>query len=309
MAHDAGFSTAHYASKSKFIIYEQSYNAVTGADHPNGRDKIDVFFAQENAAAAMQTQLLADMATNHFNYTFVHYADPDIAGHASGWGSTAYNNAVVTVDAYLGGLFNMIQNDPALAGRTAIVLSADHGGEGTDHSNAALAANYTIPFFVWGPGIAHGDLYSLNGGVRTDPLAARVDYNVAGQPVRNGDGGNLALSLLGLGPIPGSLINLAQNLRTAMIGDFNADGAINGTDLAALNSNFGMTQGATHAQGDADGDHDVDGADLLVWQQKFSSPMVATATPEPGATALAVFAWAALATLRRAPQRRPTLAA
>ncbi len=215
VAHDAGLSTGLFASKYKFIIYDQSYNATTGADHPNGRDKIDAFFAQENASATMQTQLLADIAAKHFNYTFVHYADPDIQGHGSGWGSANYMNAIVTVDGYLDQLFELVENDATLAGRTAIVLSADHGGTGFDHSIATNALNYTIPFFVWGAGVAHGDLYAYNTDTRTDPGTGRPNYNASGQPIRNGDGGNLALSLLGLGPIPGSLINSGQNLRVS----------------------------------------------------------------------------------------------
>lgn len=213
VAHDAGLSTAHFASKSKFIIYEQSYNAANGAEHPNGKDKIDVFFAQENASATMQTQMLAALGTTEFNYTFLHYADPDIAGHSSGWGGTNYMNAVKKVDGYLGQLFNLLETDPGLIGNTAIVLSADHGGSGTDHSTASTLAHYTIPFYVWGDGVDHGDLYAMNIGTRVDPGTSRPDYNAVGQPIRNGDGGNLALSLLGLGAIPGSLINAQQDLR------------------------------------------------------------------------------------------------
>ncbi len=185
-----------------------------GAPHSNGNDKIDKFFGPESTAT-MQASLLSDLATNNFEYTFVHYADLDDAGHSAGWGSATYMSAIVTVDNYLGQVFNLIETDPDLAGRTAIVLSADHGGTGTGHSTASNASNYTIPFYAWGAGVAHGDLYAFNLNTRTDPLTGRPDYNALSQPIRNGDGGNLALSLLGLGSIPGSMINSAQNLRVA----------------------------------------------------------------------------------------------
>jgi hypothetical protein len=236
VAHDAGLSTALYASKSKFVIYEQSYNAINGANHPYGRDKIDAFFAQQDASAAMQTQLMAGLASNHFNYTFIHYADTDIAGHGYGWGSTNYMNAIATVDGYLGQLFNLIETDP------------DHGGSGSDHSVASNPAHYTIPLFAWGAGVAQGDLYAFNAATRTNPGTSRPDYNASGQPIRNGDGGNLALSLLGLGAIPGSLINSTQNLRVALPGDFNLDNVVDAADYVAWSKGVGTA--ATPAQYD-----------------------------------------------------------
>jgi hypothetical protein len=85
--------------------------------------------------------------------------------------------------------------------------------------------------------------------------------------------------------------------------DFNHDGFVRIDDLMILREGYGMESGATYAQGDADLDGDVDGADFLVWQRNLNAPVASAAgapVPEPGAAAL--IADAALA-LRRQRQR------
>ncbi len=62
--------------------------------------------------------------------------------------------------------------------------------------------------------------------------------------------------------------------------DFNADGAVDGLDLGVWRSNFGNAS-ALRQQGDADGDHDVDGDDLLLWQRAVTFAPLATVVPEP----------------------------
>jgi hypothetical protein len=241
----------------------------------------------------MQSRLLSDLAASHFEYTFVHYANPDDAGHASGWGSTAYINSIITVDGYLGQVFNLIQTDATLAGRTAIVLSADHGGSGTGHGDATSALNYTIPFYAWGAGVGHGDLYSFNTDSRANPGTSRPTYTASGQPIRNGDGGNLALDLLGLGPIPGSLINVNQNLRVTYPGDFNADNRVDAADYVAWRSNGGTA------------------TDYATWRSRFAQPTggaalaSANATiPEPATLVLLIFAAASWPCRRGRHSRR-----
>jgi hypothetical protein len=219
VVHDAGKSTAMYASKVKFVLYDQSYNETTGAEHDRGRDKIDVFHGVEEPApvycAQLNEKLIADLAEKRFNYVFLHYRDPDVVGHAEGWGGGPYRQAIRNVDGYLAALLQFLDTDPEFKGKTTIILSADHGGFARDHQDASSAEDYTIPFFVWGAGVTAGDLYAMNSETRANPGEGRPDYTASLQPIRNGDGGNLALSLLGLGPIPGSLINAKQDLRVS----------------------------------------------------------------------------------------------
>jgi hypothetical protein len=113
---------------------------------------------------------------------------------------------VRTVDAQLARIFEAIESNPALSNQTAIVLTTDHGGEGFGHSTPTIPANFTIPFFLWGPGIPAGaDLYSVFSN-RGNPGTNRTDYTMVPQPIRNGDAGNLVMKLFGLPTIPGSLM-------------------------------------------------------------------------------------------------------
>jgi hypothetical protein len=72
--------------------------------------------------------------------------------------------------------------------------------------------------------------------------------------------------------------------------DFNGDSRVDGADLAAWSSSFGLATGAANSQGNADYDNDTDGADFLAWQQQFgrgSGNPPANPVPEPASLALA----------------------
>ena len=221
VVHDHGLRAGEYASKTKFSLFDTSWNATNGAPDTtgadNGRDKIDIYY-NTNDTAVLVGRLVANMATQALHYAFIHLTDPDTVGHASGWTSgagapTPYSNIIKTMDSRLGVLFSLITTNAQLAGRTAILLTADHGGSGTDHANAALKADYTVPLYVWGPGVMAGaPLYVINPATRLDPGTARPSYAAPVQPIRNGEAANVVLLLFSLPPVPGSTINLAQNL-------------------------------------------------------------------------------------------------
>ena len=222
VAHDNGLATSLYASKSKFSLYDLSYDSSIGAEdksgEDNGRDKIDHVVINEDTSALV-TSLLSDLAANPADLTMLHLRDCDSAGHAEGWilePGTPYLEALRKVDGLLGQLIAGIDASPTLKGDTWIVLTADHGGltATKGHGESKEHENYTIPFYTWGPGVKAGsDLYSINTSSRKDPGKDNPAYTESYQPIRNGDAGNLCLGLLKLTAIPGSTINRAQDLK------------------------------------------------------------------------------------------------
>jgi hypothetical protein len=99
----------------------------------------------------------------------------------------------------------------------------------------------------------------------------------------------------------------AVSLRTLLAADFDANGLVNGLDLARWQAGFGIASGATFSQGDADRDGDVDGADFVAWQRSVGMSAatfpVSAFVPEPGAAALLLGA-ASVLPMRGSMRRR-----
>jgi hypothetical protein len=216
VVHDHGLRTGMYASKSKFAFLERSWNEVNGAPDTigpdDGRDKIDVYLNMSDTDALVDSFLVHTAAAPQ-RYSFIHLMDPDAVGHASGWNSGPYYDTVIEMDGLLDRIFDFLDTAAVFTGRTAVIVTSDHGGLGTSHSDPIIPQNYTVPLYVWGTGIPAGaDCYWLNQTSREDPGGGRPDQTAVPQPIRNGGVANLALDLLGLPAIPGSVINAAQDI-------------------------------------------------------------------------------------------------
>ncbi|WP_127480100.1 alkaline phosphatase family protein [Nocardioides pantholopis] len=196
----AGGSSAVFAGKEKFTLFRRSW--------PRAIDRFR--FTEDDAALVRAAQ--RDLVNHDRALTFLHLRTPDTAGHADGFGSRTYLDAVARVDRLVGTLVATIERDDQLRQRTVVVLTSDHGGSGPSHLPRARLGNYRIPFLVWGASITGGDLYALNPQ-RRDPGRGRPTYGARRQPVRNGDLANVVTALLGLRPVPGSRLNPRQDLR------------------------------------------------------------------------------------------------
>ncbi len=171
VAHDHGLRTCLFSSKTKFIIYDRSYDERNGkpdeVGEDDGKDKIDTFVFEEDIEVLMGRYLEA-MAGNPYQLSMLHLRDTDTAGHASGWDLTdgsPYMLAAMRIDGVIGKLLQRIDSDRGLSGKTSIILTADHGGrmETKTHLVATEPANFTIPFMVWRPGVQAGaELYEIN---------------------------------------------------------------------------------------------------------------------------------------------------
>jgi len=198
----AGLKSLLFSSKSKFSVFHRSYE-----------DNIDAYVYNKDTEK-LTDRFVDSLRTGKYAYAFLHLRDPDTAGHRFGWRLWAwhpYGKAISKSDRLIGQVLAAIDADPGLRGKSAVIVTADHGGHGHAHGPKDRR-DYTIPFYVWGAGIPQGNLYNFGGEARADPGIEQIDGLAEQQPIRNGDAANLALSLLKLDPIPGSTINADMTL-------------------------------------------------------------------------------------------------
>jgi arylsulfatase A-like enzyme len=113
--------------------------------------------------------------------TFIHFREPDEAGHRDGWMGPEYLEGVQAVDRALAGILATLEKNGGFE-RTALIITADHGGSGSGHyrwMNPDKAENVTIPWICVGPGV---------------PAGLKID-----RVVRTTDTAPTALSFIGLG--------------------------------------------------------------------------------------------------------------
>ena len=220
--HDAGKSTSLFAGKYKFAVFDRSWNGENGAidqDGMNhGRDKIDRYVYIRNTDNLV-TAFIADLRMTPRHYAFLHIRDPDTVGHESGWNwmpNSAYMQSIIGVDTYLARIISLLETDSKYRGKTALILTSDHGGQENEIEHSPdVAESHVVPFYLWGAGIvAHASLYDLNVCRARQPKPeVNPPYVASMQPIRNGDAANVAARLLGLPNITHSTINTLRQWR------------------------------------------------------------------------------------------------
>jgi arylsulfatase A-like enzyme len=164
LARAHGYRTAAFYSKSKFQPLQQP-GTLDYSQAPGG------WFGKWNSARTVGDveQYLTNAAPN---LLFVHLGDVDRAGHASGWMSPQYGQAVEVVDAALGRLLAAV--DHAFGkNEYTVIVTADHGGHGNNHGSAD-PRDVLIPWVAWGRAVKPGHLAST--GIRTMDTASTVAF-------------------------------------------------------------------------------------------------------------------------------------
>jgi predicted AlkP superfamily pyrophosphatase or phosphodiesterase len=131
-ARAAGLRTVLLAGKEKFRQLDvpgmvQRFGLCGGND-------------QEVAGRAMGEALAG------FDLMFVHLPQTDLTGHAQGWMSPDYLDAVAGADRAVGRVLGVLPVG------TTVIVTADHGGHGWNHGTSK-GVDTTIPWIVAGPGV------------------------------------------------------------------------------------------------------------------------------------------------------------
>lgn len=144
--HEAGGRTGLYFGKSKLRLLAPRGSAdVSWGPAPRGAA------LERGAVDAVAARFAADFPRERFRLAWVHLREPDWAGHTHGWMSAPYLAAVRQADAAVGVMLEAIAAS-GLGARTAVLVTSDHGGEGTSHGDGRGETSWLIPWICQGPG-------------------------------------------------------------------------------------------------------------------------------------------------------------
>ncbi|MDB4973779.1 MAG: hypothetical protein JWN48_2120 [Myxococcaceae bacterium] len=126
---------------------------------------------------------------------FMHFADPDAAGHRNGWMSNQYVDAAQTADACVAEVMNTIEHGGNMA-RTLLIVTADHGGHGRSHGTR-MEVDQRIPWFAWGAGAkrgrTHNEVHTTDtAATALGALGLKLPNEVLGKAVNEAMGGTTA---------------------------------------------------------------------------------------------------------------------
>jgi hypothetical protein len=166
VAQAAGLGVGFFAGKGKLAYLCE-------------KDAVDVWRLTGDVDT-LAAEVVAAVQAIELHLIFVHFGEPDGAGHRHGWMSGAYLDQVSRVDAAIGRILEALEAGDLLD-ETVVILTADHGGHCNTHF-LDIADDRFIPFMVNGPGIAAGR--SLCRQVRVMDAAATA-LHVLGLPTES----------------------------------------------------------------------------------------------------------------------------
>ncbi len=152
---DSALSTAMFPGKIKFRHLWQP-GSLDIFDINGSREDTPVASTEEVEKLVIPSQLVAKnvsayIAAKKPNLCFIHFPDPDSAGHKSGWGSPEQKEALKVSDQALSQVIKAI-DQAGIISSTVVLISADHGGHDKTHGEN-IPDDMTIPWIAWGKGV------------------------------------------------------------------------------------------------------------------------------------------------------------
>lgn len=109
---------------------------------------------------------------------FIHFSDPDSAGHRHGWMSPEYAKAVRRADRCVRDIVDVLKERGKLE-RTALLVTSDHGGHDHNHGTRRMD-DRQIPWVLWGGPVSPGK--KVRREVMTTDTAATIFHLLGIEP-------------------------------------------------------------------------------------------------------------------------------